>query len=112
MVNLRTKFLLGLIIFDVFVFAWLGVVNSNPGAVAGWMLSNITVIAIAIQVNSYFLKRRSVSSGHARYHSNILSLRFQKEYGNICTTMKGEVAKSKGEKSIADYLYHKNIRYE
>lgn len=37
---------------------------------------------------------------------------YEAEYGTICTTLKGEKVKSRGEKQIADYLHSNNFVYE
>jgi hypothetical protein len=94
--TLRQKVLIGLFAFDIIVVIAAAAVG--VAAFTAWIILNIFALLIWRGRSN----RRKISG----------SITIERQYGTPQTTLKGEHVRSYGEKTVADYFFKSNIRYE
>jgi len=93
--NPRTfAFLLVILTVEFVAIGLIATMGFGSSHFIGLIILNLTIVGVAV-----LIELMATSGGKNR----------QYEISNI--TLNGERVKSKGEKLIADYFYHKNIRY-
>jgi hypothetical protein len=76
-----------------------------------WIGLNVVAIVFAIYIRKG--RRKKPLRGIDRLAVGKYSATIHEEhYGVVCSTLKGELVRSGAEKTIADYLYQKGIRYD
>jgi hypothetical protein len=122
MASLKRRILCLLIIIDALLaVGLLAFIHDVASVLSEWVILNALVIIPSIAIKNALWRRHTKKKNKSKAQKNLQvhtgqSFAHSKEekkagYPFPRTTQNGEIVKSGGEKMIADYFYHHNIRY-